>query len=214
MKILIAGANGHTGRFLIKEIAAHEGYEAVAMVRDASQGAELKELGASDVVVADLEEDLTEAVTGMDVVIFAAGSGSKTGPDKTISVDQEGAKRLTHAAKANKVKQFIILSSMGAENPNGPIKHYHEAKGEADRYLRASGLTYTVVRPGRLTHDNGTGLVEVKPKIESSEGRDISREDVARVMVASIGRSSVYNQSFDLLNGDTPIEQALDQLSE
>lgn len=213
MKVLVAGANGNTGRLLIKQLAEQDNLEAVAMIREEDQAAHLKELGATEIVVADLEEDLTEAVKGMEVVIFAAGSGSKTGPDKTISVDQEGAKRLVDAAKANHVKQFVILSSMGADRPNGSIKHYHEAKGEADAYLRKSGVAYTIVRPGHLSHDEGTGQVELSEHIDSGEGRAIPREDVARVMVASIDRPSARNQSFDLLEGSTPIEEALEKLA-
>ncbi len=213
MNILIAGANGHTGRLLIKELADHPTYNAIAMIRDENQAEALKELGVTDYVVADLEHDLTEAVKDCDVVLFVAGSGSKTGPDKTISVDQEGAKRLVDAAQANHSKQFIMLSSIGADTPTEPLKQYLEAKGEADRYLKESGLTYTIVRPGRLTFDAGTGLVDITHKLEHIEGRSIPREDLARVMTAVIQNPAAYNQTFELLSGDVPIDQALSELS-
>lgn len=98
MNVLIAGANGTTGRLLIEQIAKEGEHRAIAMVRDPKQEPELEKLGAQT-VVGDLEGDVSHAIHLADAVIFAAGSGSKTGPDKTISVDQEGAKNLIDEAK-------------------------------------------------------------------------------------------------------------------
>ncbi|OJF16561.1 MAG: NAD-dependent dehydratase, partial [Bacillaceae bacterium G1] len=145
MKVLIAGANGHTGRLIVERLGKSPQYEAYAMIRDAAQAETLKQLGAKEAIVADLEGDVSHAVKGMDAVIFAAGSGSKTGPDKTISVDQEGAKRLIDAAKKAGIAHFVMLSSYGAGDPDAlpNLGHYLKAKGEADRHLIESGLTYT-----------------------------------------------------------------------
>ncbi|GGE44836.1 NAD dependent epimerase/dehydratase [Pullulanibacillus camelliae] len=210
MNVLVAGANGYTGRLIIQKLAADGGHHPYAMVRNAEQAELLKKLGAEQVIVADLEaQDLREAVNGCDAVIFAAGSGSKTGPEKTITVDQEGAKRLIAAAKAGGVRHFVMLSSIGAEHPYGAIKHYHEAKGKADRYLKESGLDYTIVRPGRLTHDAAKGTVEIQTHFENHEGRDIPRADVAHVLVASLDKPHVKNKTFEVLSGQVAIEEAL-----
>lgn len=210
MKVLIAGANGHTGRLLVEYLANHSDHHPYAMVRDEDQVKEMRELGAVDVIVADLEEFDGEIVNGMDAVIFAAGSGSKTGPDKTISVDQEGAIKLIDAAKASGVEHFVMLSSMGADDPQGPIEHYLTAKRNADDYLKNSGLIYTIVRPGPLSHDDPTGKVEIGELIELVEDRTIPRADVAHVLCSALELPNLQNKSFELISGDKDIKKALE----
>lgn len=209
MKVLVVGANGHTGKIVLSLLARHDDHEAYAMIRNEDQAAKLKELGAKDTVVADLEGDVTQAVEGMDAIIFAAGSGSKTGPEKTITVDQEGSQKLADAAKEKGVQHYVMLSSIGAGNPAGPIKHYQEAKGKADEYVKNSGLTYTIVRPGALTHDEAKGKIELVDEFDSRQGRDIPRADVARVLVSSLDIDNVKNKTFEILSGDDDIEDAM-----
>ncbi|CAM4074570.1 SDR family oxidoreductase [Lederbergia lenta] len=210
MKVLVAGANGHTGRLLIEHLANHSDHHPYALVRDEDQAKELRKLGAAEVIVADLEDFQIELTKGMDAVIFAAGSGSKTGPDKTIAVDQEGAKKLVDAAFRSGVKHFVMLSAMGADEPQGPIEHYLAAKQIADDYLKNSGLTYTIVRPGLLSHDAPTGKIELATKIELLEDRAIPRADVAHVLAATLDIENTHNKVFEILSGDKKIEQALD----
>jgi uncharacterized protein YbjT (DUF2867 family) len=214
MKVLIAGANGHTGRLIVELLGKSNHHEAYAMIRDAAQAEKLKQLGAKEAIEADLEEDVSHAVKGMDAVIFAAGSGSKTGPDKTIAVDQEGAKRLIDAAKKEGIAYFVMLSSYGAGVPHAlpNLAHYLIAKGEADRYLKASGLTYTIIRPGYLSFEPPKGKVEIAKHFESIEGRDIPRADVAQVIVSSLEIENAKNKTFELLSGNQPIQNALKAL--
>jgi uncharacterized protein YbjT (DUF2867 family) len=214
MKVLIAGANGHTGRLIVELLGKSNRHEAYAMIRDAAQAEKLKQLGAKEAIVADLEEDVSHAVKGMDAVIFAAGSGSKTGPDKTIAVDQEGAKRLIDAAKKEGIAHFVMLSSYGAGDPHAlpNLAHYLIAKGEADRYLEASGLTYTIVRPGYLSFEPPTGKVEIAKHFDSVAGRDIPRADVAQVIVSSLEIENAKNKTFEFLSGNQPIQDALKAL--
>jgi len=141
MHVFIAGANGQIGRFLLQGIADSR-HEARALVRHADQGPELQQLGATETVIGDLEQDCSEAMRGCDAVIFTAGSGPHTGPDKTVDVDQDGAIRLVDTAKAMGIKRFIMVSSMRAEEPEkGPekLQHYLRAKRNADEHLKNSG---------------------------------------------------------------------------
>ncbi len=210
MKVLIAGANGHTGRLTVELLGESNIHEAYAMIRDAVQAEILEQLGAKEVVVADLEKDLAHAVKGMDAVIFVAGSGSKTGPDKTVSVDQEGAKRLIDASKKEGIAHFVMLSSMGADQPQGKLEHYLKAKAEADSYLKESGLTYTILRPGYLSFDQPTGKIEMmEEQKEIVEGRTIPRADVAQVIVSSLESEYAKNKTFTFLSGDQTIQDAL-----
>jgi uncharacterized protein YbjT (DUF2867 family) len=211
MKVLVAGANGHTGRHIIEQLA-EGGHQGFAMIRDPEQAGTLTSLGAADIVIADLEKNLSEAVKGMDAIIFAAGSGSKTGPEKTIAVDQEGAKRLIDAGKEERIKQFVMLSSVGADQPRGPIQQYLEAKHEADEHLKSSGIPYTIIRPGSLSFDEPTGKIELSSHFESTKGRSIPRKDVAHTIVASLNHEKTLNKTFEILSGDVEIEKAVDRL--
>ncbi|MDY6797864.1 MAG: SDR family oxidoreductase [Pseudomonadota bacterium] len=208
MHVLIAGANGQIGQHLLKAMADSK-HEARALIRDAEQGAKLQSLGATETVVGDLEQDCSEAMRGCDAVVFTAGSGPHTGPDKTIDVDQNGAIRLIDTAWKMGIRHFIMVSSMRAEEPeNGPekLRHYLHAKHKADEHLRASGLSYTIVRPGKLTNEPGTGKVSVGEKLEFGE---IPREDVARALLAVINEGPTGCDGFDLISGDSPVAAAV-----
>lgn len=212
MRVFIAGAHGQIGQHLLQEMANSD-HEARAMIRHPEQGPELQQLGATETVVGDLEQDCSEAMRGCDVVIFTAGSGPHTGPDKTIDVDQDGAIRLIDSAKAMGIKRFIMVSSMGAGEPDKgseKIRHYLRAKHKADEHLKNSGLNYTIVRPGQLTNDEGTGKVAVS----TSEGKlaRIPRQDVARVLKAALDTDTTANRIFYVVSGDTSVAEAVANL--
>lgn len=214
MKVLIIGANGKVGRNVVSILSESE-HTARAMIRDESQREGLEKRGG-EVVIADLEQDFDHAFEGCHAVIFTAGSGGHTGPDKTELVDRQGAMKAVDLAKKHGVNRFLMVSSMNADTPdNGPesMKHYYKAKGDADRHLLGSGLNYTIVRPGALSMDEGNGKIEAAEKIENrSRSRNIPREDVARVMVACLDTEKTYNHTFEILSGEDSIEQALKDL--
>ena len=212
MKILIAGANGKIGRHLVRGLAKSD-HICRAMVRDPAQEWELRQLGADEVVVADLEGDCRAALITCDAVVFTAGSGPHTGPEKTVDVDQNGAINLIDLAQEMGVPRFVIVSSMRADDPDsGPekMRHYFVAKQKADNHLRASHLNYTIVRPGRLTEDEGTGKVRLAERIE--EFGEIPRQDVAAVIRAVLDHPGSSKREFDLISGDTAIDQAVASL--
>lgn len=209
MRVLVAGANGKIGRHLLR-LMADGHHEARAMIRDRDQAPELLELGATETVVADLEGDLAEAVRGVDAIVFTAGSGPHTGPDKTIDVDQNGAINLIDTAERAGVTRFLMVSSMRADQPEtGPekMRHYFLAKQKADNHLRASGLDYTIVRPGKLTQGRGTGRVEAAERLDHFG--EIPRGDVARALEATLEARHTFRRGYDLLAGDTPVGEAI-----
>jgi uncharacterized protein YbjT (DUF2867 family) len=212
MKVLVIGANGKTGRIAV-ELLGKSAHQVRAMIRNEEQAPALEKLGA-ETVVADLEKDFSHALEGCDAVIFAAGSGSHTGPDKTIAVDQEGAIRSMETAERMGVNRYIMLSSLRSNEPEkGPekIRHYLIAKKKADDHLRSTRLNYTIVRPGRLSDDAGTGKVNLAERLEFQPD-PISRADVAQTLVACLDVSNTQRKSFDLLSGETPIVEALKRL--
>lgn len=210
-KVLVVGANGLTGTEIIKILKNHGQYDPIAMIRDESQKSKFDEMGI-ETRTGDLEKDLSQVVEGVNKIIFAAGSGSKTGPDKTVAVDQEGAKKLIDEAKSHNIKKFVMLSSMGADEPESheKLKHYLEAKHNADEHLINSGLNYTIVRPGRLVNGDHQGHIHAGEKL--NEQGQITREDVAQVLVAVLDHSQVRNRTFEIVNGDKSIEEALAEL--
>ena len=207
MRVLVAGANGSTGRRVVRRLAASP-HEPVAMVRDPDQRPRFEEAGVAT-VLADLEEPLEHAVTGCDAVVFCAGSGAGTGLDKTRDVDRDGAIRLADTAEEAGVRLFLMLSSMGADpDARGEgMAVYYRCKGEADEHLRGTGLTHAIVRPGRLTEEAGDGRIDAAAQLGRS-GR-IPRDDVADVLVACLEAESAWDRTFEILDGDTPVEEAL-----
>jgi uncharacterized protein YbjT (DUF2867 family) len=202
--VLVAGANGTTGRIIINLLKKSDNYRPIAMIRNQEQKDHFEKENVST-VMADLEEDLSHAVKNADKVIFAAGSKGKN----VIGVDQEGAKKLTDASKNAGVKKFVMLSSMGADNPSvsDDLKDYLKAKKNADDYLKASGLNYSIVRPGALTNEGSTNKIQLKKKLEKRGS--ISRADVAKTLVEVLDDQLKKNQVFEILAGETDIEKAV-----
>lgn len=207
MKVLVIGSHGNVGKHTVR-ILSEKGHQAFAMIRDASQADEMKSLGGKP-VVADLEEDFSDAYKGMDVIIFTAGSGAKTGPDKTIEVDQEAAKKSIDLAVEMGVNRYIMVSAIGAKNPDAQsaIQHYFKAKNIADNHLMNSNLDYTIFRPGRLTHEPAKGTVSAATDL----GRkgSTSREELAFAMVESLSLPETYKKVIEILDGELEIQKAL-----
>lgn len=207
MKVLVIGANGQVGKHIVEKLI-DDNHEPIAMIRDTDQIPYFEERGAKT-VIADLEKDFKHAYYGVDAVIFAAGSGPHTGSDKTIMIDQEAAIKSMQVAENFGIKRLVMLSSIAANRPDlGPeaLKHYLYAKGRADAYLRGTSLDYTIIRPGGLTDDKGTGKVEIAEQLK--EFGTIPREDVAKVLVRALHFPETIEKSYDLISGSTQIEQA------
>ncbi len=212
MQVLVIGATRGTGRLLVDRLLA-EGHRVRAGIRAPGQAEALAAAGA-DPVPADLEgpdEPLRAALRGAQAVVFCAGSGSGTGPDATLRVDLHGAVRSIDLAVALGVGRYVMLSSMAADDPRrGPaaITHYLAAKHAADRILEGSGLAWTSVRPGGLTHEPGSDRVEVGvPRLERRG--TIAREDVAAVLAGCLTQPATIGLAFEVLEGPVPVGEAL-----
>ncbi len=209
--MLVAGSHGGIGQHLVR-LLAEAGHEARAMIRDDSQSSEMRDLGGTP-VVADLEGDPSPAAEGCDAVIFTAGGGPGSGAAKKETVDRQGAVKLIEAAKEHGVRRYVMVSAMGADDPESGsegMRPYLRAKGQADDALRGSGLDFTIVRPGRLTDDPATGRVDAAPSL----GRrgEITREDSARVLLATLTATNTHGKTFEVLAGDKPVEEAVNGL--
>jgi uncharacterized protein YbjT (DUF2867 family) len=208
--IAIAGGHGKIA-LILGRLLVERGDTVRGLIRNPDQADDLRAVGIEP-VIADLESesDIASAIRGADAVVFAAGAGPGSGDARKKTVDLGGAVRLIEAAKAEGVSRYLIVSSMGAdkapEDGAEGFGAYLQAKFEADEAVRASGLDYTVVRPGGLTDDPGTGLVTIA---EDTRRGKVPRADVAAVFVACLDTPSTIGQSFDLISGTTPIPDAL-----
>jgi uncharacterized protein YbjT (DUF2867 family) len=211
MKVFVVGATGQIGKHLINLLQKSEQHTVRAMVRKEEQAEELKRQGI-DVAVASLEgsvEDIAEAAEGCDAIVFTAGSGGSTGYDKTLLIDLDGAAKTVEAAEQAGITRFVIVSALQAnqrENWNKEIVPYYVAKHYADRMVETSNLDYTIIRPGGLLNEIGTGKVLASENLERGS---IPREDVAKTIYASLDAQQTFKKSFDLISGETQIEEAL-----
>lgn len=214
MKVLVVGANGQIGKLAVDLLKEKEEHSPVAMIRKEEQVAQFEDKGIETTLV-DLEgpvEEIEQAMTDIDAVIFTAGSGGSTGYDKTLLIDLDGAVKVIEAAKKKGIERFLMVSAFQAnrrDHWSEDIKPYYVAKHYADIYLQASELNYTIVRPGNLTNDARTGKVRIEKDIQSGTNFEIPRADVAEVLIQALDNEKVYNQSFDLVSGDQTIEEAL-----
>jgi uncharacterized protein YbjT (DUF2867 family) len=210
MDVVIAGGHGNVALRLGK-LLAEGGHRVRGIVRNPDHAADLEAAGIEP-VVADMEREASLApyVEGADAVVFAAGAGPGSGPERKKTVDLGAAVKLADAARAAGARRYLMISSIGAHDPaSGPeqMRPYLEAKAAADEAVAASGLDHTIVRPGFLTDDLGTGKVEVHTDFGHSG--QIPRDDVAATLAACLDEPAAIGKAFELLRGDTPIAQAL-----
>lgn len=210
MDVVVAGGHGKVALRLLA-LLTEGGHRGRGLIRNPDQASALVAVGAEP-VLCDLgvEDDLAQYVADADAVVFAAGAGPGRGDERKRTVDLGGAVKLIEAAKQTGVARYVMLSAIGAPAmaaEPGEMQPYFAAKAEADGALERAGLDHTIVRPGGLTDDPGTGRVTAAPGLE--RGGQIPREDVARVLAAVLATPSTIGSTFDLLSGETPIDEAI-----
>jgi uncharacterized protein YbjT (DUF2867 family) len=210
--VVVAGGHGKIAQQLLRQLA-ERGDRARGLIRNPEHEADLEALGAEALLCdMEMEEDLAPFVAGADAVVFAAGAGPGSGPDRKRTVDLEGALKLIEAARARGINRYLMVSAIGAGRPeesSEQMRPYIEAKAHADVALEHSGLDFTIVRPGGLTDDPGSGRVSAGTEIGYGQ---IPRADVATTLVACLDEPNTVGKTFDLLEGETPIEEALRSL--
>jgi uncharacterized protein YbjT (DUF2867 family) len=215
MDVAVAGGHGKVGLRLLR-LLADRGDGARGLIRNLDHRPDLERVGATP-VGADLEnlyaDQVARLIAGCDAVVFAAGAGAGSGAARKRTVDYGAAVKLIEVCRQNDISRYVMVSAMGAGRPESwseQMRPYYEAKAEADRELADSGLDYTIVRPGGLTDDEGTGLIAAAPELPG--GGRIPRDDVAAVLLACLDDPSTIGKTFDVLSGDTPIPEALASL--
>ncbi|MGW7020861.1 SDR family oxidoreductase [Streptomyces decoyicus] len=214
MRIVIAGGHGQIA-LRLERLLAGRGDEVAGIIRRPEQAGDLLAAGAEP-VVCDLEsasvQDVARHMEGIDAAVFAAGAGPGSGIERKDTVDRGATALFADAAEAAGVRRFLVVSSMGAdrEPPEGtdPVfAAYLRAKGAADADVRArAGLDWTILRPGRLTNDPGTGLVTLA---EATGRGEVPRDDVAAVLAALLDEPGTIGRTLELIGGEVPVKEAV-----
>ena len=214
MDVAIAGAHGKVARHLGRRLA-ERGDRVRGIVRDPAHEGDLRAIGVEPVLL-DLEEadagDLAAVIDGADAVVFAAGAGPGSGAARKETVDHGAAVKLIEAARRAGVDRYVMVSAMGTDDPPGGddvFEVYLRAKARADAELMASGLAWTVVRPGRLTDDAATGTVTLARHVDRGE---VPRRDVAAVLSAVLDDPRTVGHVLEVVSGTVPVAEALDEL--
>ncbi len=213
MRIAIVGGNGQVARHL-HPILVRAGHTPVALVRREAYRPELEDLGAQARLLDIEREDASAFATafdGCDAVVFAAGGGPDGDAERKRTVDLEGSLKSIEGARTVGIRRFVQVSAINVDNPlpagTGEVwRAYVEAKRDADAALRDSGLDWTIIRPGRLTDDPGTGAVSLGPDV--SRG-DVPRADVAAVLAEVLDGEGAIRRQWNLVGGDTPFAEAV-----
>ena len=213
MRTVIAGGHGQIALRLERLLAAR-GDVAIGLIRNPEHAADLSAAGAEP-VVADLERvsvaSLAAQLAGADAVVFAAGAGPGSGDARKDTVDRGACELLADAAQAAGVRRFVQVSSMGAnlEDMTGidpGFASYLRAKGAAEADLRERDLDWTILRPGGLINEPGTGLIKLAP----STGRgSIPRDDVAAVLLALLDAPTTVGRTLELISGNQAVGAAV-----
>jgi nucleoside-diphosphate-sugar epimerase len=210
MDVLVAGGHGQIARRLLR-LLAQQGHTARGLIRNPAHVADLEADGALG-VLCDLEtDDVRPHIEAHppDALVFAAGAGPGSGDARKRTMDLGGAVKCIEAAEELGVDRFLMVSSMGTRDipSDGPMKPYLEAKRDADLALEDSGLRWTIVRPGGLTNEPGSGRVLLAPVI--GHFGQVPRDDVARVLYECLFAENTVHGSFELLAGSAPVESAV-----
>jgi uncharacterized protein YbjT (DUF2867 family) len=212
MEVLVAGGHGQVALRLLALLAEH-GHRGRGLIRNPGHAADLEAAGAEP-VLCDLEADDPRPHLGAaQAIVFAAGAGPGSGPERKRTVDLGAAVKLIEAARELGVARYVMVSAMGTHDVGAAaeaMRPYLQAKKDADDALMASGLDWTIVRPGRLTDAPGTGTVDAARAL----GRrgEITRDDTALVLLETLARPALARVAFDVLEGPTPVGAALDAL--
>jgi uncharacterized protein YbjT (DUF2867 family) len=215
-RIAIVGGHGKIARLLIPLLAAR-GHVPVALTRNPAHADTVGPLGATwrhwDIEDSDPADDV-EVFRGVDVVVFSAGGGPDGRADRKRTVDLGGSLRSQRAALAVGIARFVQVSAIRVDQPADPSRGpvwaaYVAAKREADEALRASGLDWTILRPGSLSDDPGTGLVHLGTEVPPAS---VPRADVAAALAAVIDEDRSTGRQWDLVGGNVPVDEAIARL--
>ncbi len=212
MKVFVAGATGETGRRIVAELVKRQ-ISVLALVRNRELAAEILPKEA-ELVVGDVLNKDTLAIADCDVIICATGAKPSFNIASPYLVDYIGTKNLANIAKAQSVKQFVFVSSLCVSKFFHPLNLFWLVlfwKKQAENYIKTSGVTYTIVRPGGLKNQEAKGGILMSGADSLFEG-SIPRAKVAQVCVEALFCDRAQNKILEIVStADTP-EQTMEKM--
>ena len=214
MKAFVAGATGETGRRIVKQLVA-ENIPVRALVRSLEKGQQILppevELVVGDVLQ---PQSLREAIGDSTVLVCATGAAPSFDPTGPYQVDYEGTKNLVDAAKQKGIEHFVLVSSLCVSQLFHPLNLFWLIlvwKKQAEDYIRQSGLTYTIVRPGGLKNEDNADAIVMKPADTLFDG-SIPRSKVAEVCVEALSIPSARNKIVEVIAKPEGTQPSFEQL--
>ena len=214
MKVIIIGANGKIGRLIAQKMSASDEFEPTALIRKEEQKAYFDSIEVPVIVesIENSEEKIASAIKGFDAIVFSAGSGGSTGPDKTIEVDLFGAVKTIEASKTNDISRFVMVSAALSDDPSSwnseGMKPYYIAKHMADKELKRSGLDYTILRPVSLTDDGDAGKITIQSDPHQLN-KEIPRAAVAETVLKVLPNENTHSKILEMSKGPSEIGEAI-----
>ncbi|WP_104168655.1 SDR family oxidoreductase [Arthrobacter sp. SX1312] len=212
-RVAIIGGHGKVALHLTK-ILTSQGHQVSSIFRNQDHAGDVEQAGATP-VVADVSElsvaQMADVFRGHDAVVWSAGAGGAS-PEATYAVDRDAAIRSMDAAHEASVGRYVMVSYLGARKDHGVPEdngffHYAESKAAADEHLRNSELAWTILQPGVLTTDPGTGMIEVSAEPQQDS---VAREDVALVAAVVLGNLGTVDKTIQFNSGETPVAEAIE----
>jgi uncharacterized protein YbjT (DUF2867 family) len=207
MTVLLLGATGRTGIHIATRLHL-AGRAFRAMVRDPRKQRPFAGMGAQ-VVLGDLTQDFSSAFSGIDTVIYAAGSAESEGESFERAIDRDAAVRAVDLAVEHKVRLFVLISAISAEDVNiapNALRHYAQMKREADDHLLSRKIQHLILRPGLLNDERGHGTIALAGS--PTDRTPVAREDVALLAVRALDLG-VHNRIITFVGGRVPIDAVL-----
>lgn len=212
-RVAIIGGHGKVALHLTK-ILTSQGHQVSSIFRNQDHAGDVEQAGATPVVadVSELSvEQMADVFRGHDAVVWSAGAGGAS-PEATYAVDRDAAIRSMDAAQEASVGRYVMVSYLGARKDHGVPEsngffHYAESKAAADEHLRNSELAWTILQPGTLTTDPGTGMIEVSAEPQQDS---VAREDVALVAAVVLGNLGTVDKTIQFNSGETPVAEAIE----
>lgn len=219
-RVVILGGHGKVALLAAHRLSMAE-YDVDSIIRNPDQGDDVQSSGGHPVVL-DLQtasvDDMATVFAGATAIVFSAGAGGDSTPERTRAVDYEAATRAMAAADQAGVDRFIMVSYAGAAtdvdrlDPKHGFYPYAKAKHDADAYLRETDLDYTIVGPARLTTEPATGNIQLTEQAGDDwpdDKRVTSRGNVAQMITHVIDANAAVRRTVNFYDGEIPMADAL-----
>lgn len=208
LNILIVGANGQLGRYLIKYIVESNDHSAVALVNNGVQKAYFTDMGV-ETLTFDLNQKLTKILKLLRNIDALVITGSLDEKNKETLTEIDEMLKLVDAAIYAGVSRIIYVSTFETQALPLYFRSTFVKKYYIEKWLKLSGSHFTIIQAGTLVDRKGTGLVEIGSNVKNKE---TSKEDIAQFILACLENDATIRKTIKVVSGKTPIQQILSTL--